>query len=54
LATAFVLINTDPGEGTGVLKALEEIPEVKEVHKVYGVHNLIIRLEADTWRNSRT
>ena len=32
---AFVLINSESGAEATVLKALEAIPEVKEVHMVY-------------------
>jgi DNA-binding Lrp family transcriptional regulator len=31
-----------------VLKDLEAIPEVKEAHMVYGVYDLIARIETDT------
>jgi DNA-binding Lrp family transcriptional regulator len=46
MSIAFVLINTDLGEGTDVSKALKEIPEVKEVYGVYGVYDFVVRLEA--------
>ena len=46
MSVAFILINTDLGEGTDVSKALSEIPEVKEVYGVYGVYDFIVRLEA--------
>jgi DNA-binding Lrp family transcriptional regulator len=48
VSTAFVLINTDLGEGTSVEQALQEIPEVKDVYGVYGVYDYVVRLEADT------
>jgi DNA-binding Lrp family transcriptional regulator len=46
MSVAFVLINTDLGEGADVNKALKEIPEVKEVYGVYGVYDYVVRLEA--------
>lgn len=46
--TAFVLINTDLGEGQEVISRLREIPEVKKVYGVYGVYDIVIRIEADT------
>jgi DNA-binding Lrp family transcriptional regulator len=46
MSVAFVLINTDLGEGAEVSKALKEIPEVKEVYGVYGVYDYVVRLEA--------
>ena len=48
VSTAFVLINTDLGEGTDVAEALNEIAEVKDVYGVYGVYDYVVRLEADT------
>ncbi|MCX6641877.1 MAG: Lrp/AsnC ligand binding domain-containing protein [Candidatus Bathyarchaeota archaeon] len=48
MSIAFVLVNTDLGEGTEVSKALKEIPEVKEVYGVYGVYDFVVRLEAVT------
>ncbi len=48
MSIAFVLINTDLGEGSDVEKALKEISEVHEVYGVYGVYDFVVRLEADT------
>jgi DNA-binding Lrp family transcriptional regulator len=48
MSIAFVLINTDLGEGSEVEKALKEIPEVHDVYGVYGVYDFVVRLEADT------
>jgi DNA-binding Lrp family transcriptional regulator len=48
VSTAFVLINTDLGEGTDVAEALKDIAEVKDVYGVYGVYDYVVRLEADT------
>ena len=31
-----------------VLESLKEIPEVKEAHRLYGVYDFIIRVEAET------
>jgi DNA-binding Lrp family transcriptional regulator len=48
MSIAFVLINTDLGEGEEVEKALKGIPEVQNVYGVYGVYDFVVRLEADT------
>jgi len=48
MSIAFVLINTDLGEGSEVENALKEIPEVHDVYGVYGVYDFVVRLEADT------
>jgi len=45
---AFVLINSETGSEDEVLKALEEIPEVREAHQLYGVYGIIIKVEAET------
>ncbi|MEM2893239.1 MAG: Lrp/AsnC ligand binding domain-containing protein [Candidatus Bathyarchaeia archaeon] len=48
LATAFVLINAEIGAESDVLRELKEIPEVKEAHMVYGVYDIIARVETET------
>lgn len=48
LATAFVLINSDLGAEDEVLKSLMGIKEVQEAHMVYGVYDIIARVETDT------
>jgi DNA-binding Lrp family transcriptional regulator len=48
VATAFVLIHTDLGIKTDVMKELKTIKEVKEAHRVYGVYDIIARIEAGT------
>ena len=48
MATAFVLINTETGEENRVHMSLKEIPEVKDVFIVYGVYDIIARVETET------
>ncbi|HEX9913493.1 MAG TPA: Lrp/AsnC ligand binding domain-containing protein [Candidatus Bathyarchaeia archaeon] len=48
MATAFVLINAEIGAESEVLKGLKEIPEVKEAHMVYGVYDIIARIQTET------
>ena len=45
---AFVLINAEVGAESEVLKGLKEIPEVKEAHMVYGVYDIIARIQTQT------
>ena len=45
---AYVLLNVEIDTGKEVLNALEEIPDVKEGYRLYGVYDLIIRVEAET------
>ena len=48
MATVFVMINAELGSESEVLKGLKEIKEVKEAHLVYGVYDIIARIETDT------
>jgi DNA-binding Lrp family transcriptional regulator len=48
LATAFVLINAEIGSESEVLKGLKDINEVKEAYMVYGVYDIIARIQTET------
>ena len=48
MATAFVLINAEIGEENRVHMQLKEIPEVKETYMVYGVYDIIARVQTET------
>ena len=45
---AFVLINADLGTEEDLVKELKKIPNVTEVYVVYGVYDIIAKVEADT------
>jgi DNA-binding Lrp family transcriptional regulator len=45
---AFVFMNIDAGAETEVLKSLREVPEVKESYFVYGVYDLVAKIETDS------
>jgi DNA-binding Lrp family transcriptional regulator len=45
---AFVLINTEIGSETDVLKDLKKIEGVEEAFSVYGVYDIIAKVTADT------
>lgn len=47
-AKAFVLINAEVGNEQQLIKTLRGIPNVTEVHVVYGVYDVIAKVEADT------
>ena len=51
MATAFVLINAEIGSESEVLKDLNAISEVKEAYMVYGVYDIIARIETDTMQD---
>ncbi len=47
MATAFLLLNADLGHEKEIVAALRAIESVKEAHEVYGVYDIIAKLEAD-------
>ncbi len=53
MATAFVLLNAELGAEIEVLNGLKMIDEVKETHLIYGVYDIIARVEADTMDDLR-
>jgi DNA-binding Lrp family transcriptional regulator len=48
LATAYVLINVEIGSEEEILRNLDPISDVKEAHLVYGVYDIIARIETET------
>ena len=48
MTLAFVLINIHSGAEEEVLKEIQKLPNVTEVHTVYGTYDLIVKIEADT------
>ena len=53
MASAFVLLNAELGAETVVLNGLKMIDEVKETHLIYGVYDIIARIEAETMEELR-
>jgi len=47
MTTAFVLISAELGEEESLLKQLRSIDHVKEAHFVYGVYDVIVKVEAE-------
>jgi DNA-binding Lrp family transcriptional regulator len=45
---AFVLINADLGAEEDLVRELKNIEHVKEVYVVYGVYDIVAKIEADT------
>ena len=46
-AKAFLLISAELGRERDVVKELQSIPNVKEVHVTYGVYDVIAKVESD-------
>lgn len=42
------MMNVETGAEREVIEELKSFPEVKEAHSVYGAHDIIARLEAET------
>ncbi|MHA2358178.1 MAG: Lrp/AsnC family transcriptional regulator [Candidatus Heimdallarchaeaceae archaeon] len=47
MASAYILINCEIGEESSVMSQLKEMSHVVEVHIVYGVYDLIAKIEAE-------
>ncbi len=45
---AFILINAELSKEDMVLALVRALPEVKEAYLVYGVYDIIIKVEAET------
>ncbi len=48
MATAYILISIEIGAEGEVLKSLKPVSEIKEAHLVYGVYDIIARVETET------
>ncbi len=48
MPVAFVLINAEIGSENDVLTELKKIENVKEAYVVYGVYDVVAKVEADT------
>ena len=44
---AFILINSELGKEKSLLKEIRSIPNVKEAHFIYGVYDIIVKVEAE-------
>ena len=47
VASAYILINCEIGEESSVMSQLKTMQNVSEVHIVYGVYDLIAKIEAE-------
>ncbi len=45
---AYILINAELGMESQVLEKLNAFPEVREAYMVYGVYDIIVKVEAET------
>lgn len=50
-ARAYILLNVEIDSEEKIMDELKAIPEVKEAHQLYGVYDIIARVESDTMLN---
>lgn len=48
MPVSYVLLNVDPGSEEAVLKEVRAAANVKECHRVYGIYDMIAKVEADS------
>ena len=48
MPVTFVLVSTEADAMEDVLGALKSVEEVKEAYSVYGVYDIIVKIEADS------
>ena len=48
MAKAFVFMSIDAGAEDEILKSLREVPEVKEAYFVYGVYDVVAKIETES------
>ena len=48
MASAYLLLNVETGAEKEVMNSLRDLQEVKEAWTVYGVYDLVLRVEAET------
>jgi DNA-binding Lrp family transcriptional regulator len=45
---AFVLINSELGKEENIIKELRNFEEIMEVHFIYGVYDIIVKVKAES------
>ncbi len=50
---ALILMNAELGHETNVINELKETPNVTEVYVVYGVYDVIVKVEAESMEKLR-
>jgi len=48
MTVSYVLLNIEPGSEEEVLKVVRNLPNVKECHRIYGIYDMIVKVEADS------
>jgi len=48
MASCYVLVNVDPGYEEKVLSAVGKVEQVKDCHRVYGVYDMVVKVESSS------
>ena len=48
MALCYVMINVELGSEAKLLGEVRRIPQVRECHRIYGVYDVIAKIEADS------
>jgi DNA-binding Lrp family transcriptional regulator len=48
MTLCYVLINVETGSEEKVLGEVRKVPNVKECHRLYGIYDMIAKIEADS------
>ena len=48
MSTAYILLNVDPGHEEDVLNSVRSVNKVREAHRIYGIYDTIVKVEADS------
>lgn len=51
MATGFCLINTRAGKESNVYHKVQDVPEVVELHPVFGEYDIIAKIEAEDFNH---
>jgi len=48
MASCYVLVNVDPGYEEKVLSAVRKVEQVRDCHRVYGVYDMVVKVESSS------
>ncbi|MHA1594915.1 MAG: Lrp/AsnC family transcriptional regulator [Candidatus Baldrarchaeia archaeon] len=48
MVKAYVMINTRPGKETEIIKEISKMPEVSEVHRVFGPFDIVVEIKSSS------
>jgi len=48
MPVSYVLINVEPGSEMQVLNEVRKVPNVRDCHRIYGLYDMIAKVEADS------